>query len=430
MQGYSGVVGSGVSCATAVTPRLRLVTPERTLASVPSIEEVVMEEEMENVETRELSDSNFTFENQRVFLTYKTHIDKEGLARFFNIVAGNSKTCKEVIIAHERASSKTNYAHTHAFVDFGFAKKSKNSRMFDYDGIHPHILVVKSKNLDGIYRYISKEDPQLEALRKKVGKPSVSSRVWGAESLHAALKDIKKVTDVPGTIALWGYKQREVEEMDPKVHMTYMWQRQLWYELETSVWDYRSIYWVYDPIGATGKSHFCRCFKVNHLMDTLSLTSLGSHSDCATIIDNGIRQGWTQRYLFIDLPRAAMDHKIYQPLEAILNGTMNTTKYEGRESIFRAPKVVVFANWLPDVRQLSADRWRITAIMEDMSLAEYPNPARLARLQREHATRSNSRIDWNQPPPSIARASVNVMDFVTQERRAYDMSLSDMIHGI
>lgn len=362
---------------------------------------------------KEIDEGNFRFENQKVLLTYKGHLDKAGLKAFFDYLAP-SKKCKDVMIAHETGDTSCPYEHTHAYVDFGVAKKSRSCRFLDYANVHPHIQPVITRNTEPVIRYLCKEDPAHAELKAKLdkGKQPVADVVWGATNIQEALRNVKKVSDVTGTIALWGYKEKPVKVM-PKTDLRAPWQRQLWEELDAPTWDHRSICWVTERTGGVGKSHFCQTYKLNNLKDVLLLTNLGGQGDTATIIDGAIESGWTQRVLIIDLPRGASDYKIYPSLEAVMNGFMNTTKWRGKEQLFERPRVVVFANWLPDFRQMSLDRWNLLEIANASVLSIVPNPHRLARLARERLLAERP-IDWDAPAPPKEEGTISI-DAMMQE---------------
>ena len=85
-----------------------------------------------------ISENNFRFQNQKVLLTYRTHISKEVIEMVMNMVSkGKLKAC---YIAHENGTSDpvTPYEHTHVVADFGRVIQSKNSRFLDVLNIHPH----------------------------------------------------------------------------------------------------------------------------------------------------------------------------------------------------------------------------------------------------------------------------------------------------
>ncbi|KAK7505378.1 hypothetical protein BaRGS_00003540 [Batillaria attramentaria] len=66
-----------------------------------------------------------------------------------------------------------------------------------------------------------------------------------------------------------------------------------------------------------------------------------------------------QRVVIFDLARSQEDHINYEIIESIKNGVMFSSKYESQMKIFPPPHVVIFANFPPNLRKLSQDRWDI-----------------------------------------------------------------------
>jgi len=340
----------------------------------------------------EFAGKAFRIQHKRVLLTYKTHIPKQPMREFLEKLAKSEVLC---YVAHERASSKTDYEHSHVYVDFGKTFHSRSSRVFDFNGMHPNIAPVVTKSADAVLRYISKEDPDLVELKMKYGPKSggLMDAIWKHDNVQDALSSVAfEPGDITGVIAGFGMKQEENEDvMLPEHHLHYEWQRLLWIRLlQDALWDYRSLVWIYDEMGGMGKSRFCRCWQSNR--GACILTSASGQRDIATVVRNKIRSGWNQEVIFLDFPRGEADHKIYSSIEAMLNGEITVTKYNGTcvklrpENGSLQPKVVVFANWLPNYRgnnTLSKDRFQIWNVYADGRVAILPNPERDARIERE-----------------------------------------------
>lgn len=126
----------------------------------------------------------------------------------------------------------------------------------------------------------------------------------------------------------------------------------------------RSVHWVYDSVGNSGKSYLAD-YLVAH-KDAFSLNA-DSYNNMAYI--------WTQNVspiCVIDLCRSDRvdegkkfdDKSLYRFLEQVKNGSMTSGKYESRVVRFPPPKVLVLANYLPDSSAMSQDRWDIINISE------------------------------------------------------------------
>lgn len=139
------------------------------------------------------------------------------------------------------------------------------------------------------------------------------------------------------------------------------WQEQL-KEFLLEEADDRTILWIYDPKGATGKSKFYKYMGVKH---EACLLSYANAKDLLNLVytsnDAGI-------YLF-DLTRAKptefSSNDLYSAIEQIKNGVIINTKYQTGRKFIDPPHVVCFANVLPEEKKLSLDRWKIFEIRDN-----------------------------------------------------------------
>lgn len=337
----------------------------------------------------------FRIANKRYLLTYKTHLCKVSLIKFFNDIAPTT----DVVVAHESADDTDPYEHTHVFVCFSSSFQSTNCRVFDYGDIHPNIAPVGRSNLDRekVIRYLSKEDKSNEHLLlqfsskkqdvlSRTGTTNYAEAVWSCSTRSQVLTLAQRPSDVSGLLALWNNRVSPVPVISPAVALRHSWQSTLWRQIrekDAYQFDRRSVRWVIGANGAEGKSRFVTVFRSNFPADTLVLSQFQGQANSACVIQQAIGRGWNCRVLLVDLPRDAMSHAIYEPLEAIMNGSITATKYQGEELfLLTRPIVIVFANFRPDMIRMSMDRWHIQNI-ENNELVDEPNYERSERLSRD-----------------------------------------------
>ena len=148
-----------------------------------------------------------------------------------------------------------------------------------------------------------------------------------------------------------------------KLHEVY----QEWCQKKLRLWQYnvfkrvlqqdqRRVTWVFDFIGNSGKSFLSNIMTILYnfqLLDgqinTRDLPNL-LNVDAAGIC--------------LDVCRAAEGTFDYAVVETLKNGYSITGKYSGKCFRFTPMKVVVFANFLPQVNALSQDRWDILTVGE------------------------------------------------------------------
>lgn len=120
--------------------------------------------------------------------------------------------------------------------------------------------------------------------------------------------------------------------------------------------DDRTIHWWWDPNGNVGKTALTK-----FLCATKGAIILeGKKNDilyCAAEFESDI-------YIF-DIERSLEGFVPYGALEKIKNGCFMCAKYESKPIVRNSPHVWIFANFEPDMRKLSNDRWDVRIITRE-----------------------------------------------------------------
>lgn len=125
----------------------------------------------------------------------------------------------------------------------------------------------------------------------------------------------------------------------------------------------RHVLWVYDPEGNTGKSWLAKYLYATK--DALYATS-GKKADVAYMWDH-----LNQDLVVFDFSRTTEERVNYDTIESMKNGLIMSGKYESKvKSSSKTMKVVVFANWMPDLKAMSLDRWDIMEL-ENNNIKEW-----------------------------------------------------------
>lgn len=124
--------------------------------------------------------------------------------------------------------------------------------------------------------------------------------------------------------------------------------------------DSRSITFVFDPVGAKGKSTFAKHYCWKQKGDILSW-------DRRSDLYHTRRMNRDKEIVFFDftrsVPKSVDLRKLYSSIETIKNGVMFSAKYESDGFVTACPHVVILSNFLlyrPDA--ISIDRWDIYRI--------------------------------------------------------------------
>jgi hypothetical protein len=304
-----------------------------------------------------IDSSKFRIQNSMLHLTYRTHVVFKDWMSFvstnltFNIV--------EYSMVHEIGEkSRDGYEHTHILVKFDKNVQSRNPRIFDFNSLHPHIRRVSSKPYwRNVVNYHTKQGEPYTNIVLDVG--SFVDDVWSCESRSdALLANCDNPRQAGGILATFDNKPKPLK-IEPLVDWL-PWQSKLLHEIETYASDDdRTINWIWDPFGNSGKTFF-----VKHLADYRDafVSSHGNVRDLATQLKETLKSQPEVTTALFNFTRQSKEHKIYQALESIKDGLLCAQKYLGGTITLPSPQVYVFANYFPDIYEISLDRWLIRTI--------------------------------------------------------------------
>jgi len=143
------------------------------------------------------------------------------------------------------------------------------------------------------------------------------------------------------------------------------WQRELERELDGEP-DDRSIRFVIDPEGNSGKTWFIKYYMFKH-PGTCQMMSVGKRDDLAHSLRTSCR------VIFLNIPRGCMEYLQYSFLESVKDGIIFSPKYESAtKQMEQQAHVVVMCNELPDYNKLSRDRFKET-LLGDLNQPENLN---------------------------------------------------------
>ena len=166
-------------------------------------------------------------------------------------------------------------------------------------------------------------------------------------------------------------KPEEIEDELSKVE-PYWWQRNI-IDLVKEKPDNRTIHWYFDEVGNGGKTTLAKHLCINYPDQIIMLS--GGPSNCKygimSFLYNKVKGEWVRnnrnlRAVLFDFTRSQDDKVSYQALEEIKNGIFFNTKYECKQILYNCPHVICFANFIPDTKKLSEDRWKIIDINSDV----------------------------------------------------------------
>lgn len=324
--------------------------------------------------TKTQTKTQFRLQSQRMLLTYKTHLDK---SEYISWAEEKFKTqgLNFIRLAHETGDEECPYEHTHIIIDLNKRCNLRDPRCLDYNNIHPHVKTLPNvKALNDAKGYIAKEDPDNKDLLDMI--TPIYTKVKECKSIHEALeKYCDTVGDAIGIEKLFNigfdgdYRRRSRKDLQITLRP---WQEELDNLLNMEP-DDRTIIWIYDTKGGTGKTYYAK-YKCDIEKSKYRIfTDLGTSKDSSTIVENELKSGWDSWGMFINLSRQAEHHtRMYSYIENIKDGSVTTQKYSGKTLRFDPPHVVILANWPPITNQLSMDRWLIYKIVDNKLVKDNP----------------------------------------------------------
>lgn len=153
---------------------------------------------------------------------------------------------------------------------------------------------------------------------------------------------------------------------EPPLYPLRIWQADLYLKLRQSPND-RTVVFIVDSTGRSGKTWFHRYYRWLHPEKTQMIPN-SVFSDMAFMLSVDVST------LFVDVRRGDKNIE-YSFLEAVKDGAVDATKYQGHVKIMDRCHVVVFTNHRPSMDELSIDRFDIINIDAGMKLvANIPEP--------------------------------------------------------
>lgn len=304
------------------------------------------------------SPKKFRLQNTKIHLTYPDHVD---IILFLDFFMKKYLSIELYSVVHEIGS--TGHKHTHALFKFDKIFTSSKSNCFDYMNLHPNIKPVTSKtHWERTVEYHKKDGKPITniGVEKKTDARLDIEDIWSHPSVSdAILNTCNSVKEVGGIIAAFNCKPINYGE-EPTVNWK-PWQQELYDELETTP-DDRTVRWYWDPTGCAGKSFFAKHMGMYKGAFT---TSKANAYHVATQIQDTMKKGQTILTVIFNFTRQCEAHKVYQAIEALKDGMITAEKYHGETMYFPSPHVVIFANYFPDIKTMTIDRWSIRVLDTD-----------------------------------------------------------------
>lgn len=137
-------------------------------------------------------------------------------------------------------------------------------------------------------------------------------------------------------------------------HSMYPWQKSILRYAKTPVTDYRSILWIWDKSGGAGKT---RLAKFCEYHDIGTCLSYGKAADLLYLVSKFPNENAYVFNLTKSRPTCLGVDELYNCMESVKDGMFISTKYECAKVLMDIPHVIVFANELPKIDAMAANRF-------------------------------------------------------------------------
>lgn len=149
---------------------------------------------------------------------------------------------------------------------------------------------------------------------------------------------------------------RKMDILNPADYWS--WQKDVEKIINNNDIDNRSIYWIYEENGNTGKSALTKsiCFHYGCL-----LLNKAKNDD---IMHAAFNFEGELNNIIIDIPRIVGNRINYESVESLKNGVIINNKYETGQKLIASPTIIIFSNEMPILSGLSLDRWKVFKIVD------------------------------------------------------------------
>lgn len=134
--------------------------------------------------------------------------------------------------------------------------------------------------------------------------------------------------------------------------------------------DDRTILWVWDEPGCSGKTAFAKHLAITRPGRMLYVNGAGK--DVYFAIAQALEKNTELDTVVFGYPRSKEQYVSYAALESVKDGFFFSSKYESGMVVFPCPHVLVLANFAPKRNELSRDRWEVYEIGGDHELILEP----------------------------------------------------------
>lgn len=212
----------------------------------------------------------------------------------------------------------------------------------------------KKEHFQGYFELPSGDRKRLSELKKLLGDKIRFEAAKGNREANVNYCKKDGLFTVWETKLLNGYSADQLDLI--KTDKLYPWQKH-GLNIALKGGNDRFVYWFHDN-GNGGKTEFTKYMMFYHNAAFVQ----GKKADIACSVAGKDGKNKAKPIYIFGFPRTMEGFVSYDAIESVKDGCIFSGKYESGSFIFPKPVVFVFANFKPDRKALSADRWKVIDI--------------------------------------------------------------------
>jgi len=261
------------------------------------------------------------------------------------------------LVWSQEVAPETGTPHLQGYV--AFKKQTRLAAAKEVLGVAAHLIVCKGSPQDN-YTYCTKGGVGIEEFgtlpAKKASRSDLSDFM---DAVKSGVLDKKRLREeFPDVCSKYprfvvDYVGDHTPRPEVEVFPLYEWQQDLYDYLKLPPSD-REIIFIVDKTGNRGKTWFAKYYCQLH--ENAQFMEPSKKADMAMALQD------TLRVLFVNVTRQQQDHFQYSFFESLKDGMVFSPKYESRMRYFKPVHIVVMMNQEPDMKLLSADRYKLVEL--------------------------------------------------------------------
>lgn len=134
----------------------------------------------------------------------------------------------------------------------------------------------------------------------------------------------------------------------------------------------RHIWWYWNNYAsATGKSDLCRHLVIKY--GAIFVNGDAKDVKCGVALWRKAHKNKMPKIIIFGYPRSMEGHVSFDAIESVKDALFFSTKYESAQEIYNKPWVLCFANFPPIMDALTADRWKVVCVPDQVGVGASAN---------------------------------------------------------